>query len=274
MGSVHSEHNPLGKTSDYPDTYDASLLFPIDREESWRAAGEKRSEVAFFGVDIWNGYEVSWLNSKGKPEVCIGEFRVPAESRFLIESKSFKLYLNSYNQTRFDSADDARRQMEIDLSAAAGAHVTVAFHAPDAEFPSAPEAILLDEQDVELSVYEPDASLLTTVSGAEHDGWVCSHLLKSNCPVTGQPDWGSLYIHYNGKKIDPEGLLAYVVSLRQHQDFHEQCVERTFRDIMKQCHPESLTVYARYVRRGGLDINPFRTTDPQAEALNFRGFRQ
>ena len=274
MGSVHSEHNPLGKTSEYPDRYDPSLLFPIDRDESWKASGQSRRDIPFYGVDIWNGYEVSWLNQKGLPQVCIGEFRVPAESRFLIESKSFKLYLNSYNQTRFATADDARRQMEIDLSAAAGAHVSVLFHHPHTQYPDAPDAQLLDEQDIEITVYEPDASLLVTQSGSVHDGWVCSHLLKSNCPVTGQPDWGSLYIHYRGEKIDPAGLLSYIVSLRQHQDFHEQCVERTFRDILERCQPESLTVYARYVRRGGLDINPFRTTDAGAVALNFRGFRQ
>lgn len=274
MGSVHSDSNPLGKLSAYPDTYDASLLFPIDRDESWRSSGESRSGIPFFGVDIWNGYEVSWLNSKGKPMVFTAEFRVPASSRFLIESKSFKLYLNSYNQTRFDSVDDARRQMEIDLSAAAGGQVSVAFHGPDTVFPQAPEALLLDDLDVELSVYEPDPELLTLVSGSVHDGWVCSHLLKSNCPVTGQPDWGSLYIHYRGTKIDPAGLLAYIVSLRQHQDFHEQCVERTFRDILERCRPDSLTVYARYVRRGGLDINPFRTTETTYDAPNFRGFRQ
>ena len=274
MSSVHSNDNPLGQVSEYPETYDASLLFPIDRDESWKAIGKTRNDIAFHGVDIWNGYEVSWLTEKGKPVVCMAEFRIPASSPNLVESKSFKLYLNSYNQTRFASAERVKEQMEKDLSAAAGGAVKVLFHAADAVFPSAPNAVCIDDLDVEITQYQPDPSLLKTDESEAFEGWLCSHLLKSNCPVTGQPDWGTLYIHYKGAKIEPESLLAYVVSLRQHQDFHEQCVERTFSDIQAVCQPESLTVYARYVRRGGLDINPFRTSEADYEALNFRSFRQ
>ena len=273
MGSVSSEQNPLGKTSAYPDQYDPGLLFPIDREESWKLSGEQRSEVAFFGEDIWNGYEVSWLNCKGKPVVCMAEFRLPADTPFLIESKSFKLYLNSFNQSRYHDELQVKALMEQDLSRAAGGPVSVRFHGPDAVFPAAPVASLLDELDVDITDYSPNPALLQTAEG-NFDGWVVSHLLKSNCPVTGQPDWGSLYIHYRGKQIDEAGLLAYIVSLRQHQDFHEHCVERSFKDILQRCQPESLTVYARYVRRGGLDINPFRTTERDYKACNFRNFRQ
>lgn len=273
MTSVSSELNPLGKASAYKDEYDPSLLFPVDREESWRAQGLSRSSVTFYGVDIWNGYEISWLNDKGKPLVCLAEFRIPASSPYLIESKSFKLYLNSFNQTRFSNASDVREAMVRDLSAVAGAAVSVIFHPLDVQFKAAPAAHCIDHLDIEVAAYEPDASLLKTTD-VTFDGWVCSHLLKSNCPVTGQPDWGSLFIYYRGKKIDEASLLAYVVSLRQHQDFHEQCAERTFHDIWQHCQPETLTVYARYVRRGGLDINPFRSSEADARADNFRLVRQ
>lgn len=273
MASVTSEHNPLGKVSAYKDEYDPSLLFPIEREESWRVHGLDRNAVTFYGEDIWNGYEISWLNSRGKPLVCLAEFHIPATTRFLIESKSFKLYLNSFNQTRFAHAEQVRTAMEQDLSAAAGGNVRVVFHPVDTQFPAAPAARCIDDLDIEVAGYEPDPELLQTTVG-EFDGWVCSHLLKSNCPVTGQPDWGSLFIHYRGAQIDEAGLLAYVISLRQHQDFHEQCVERTFHDIWQRCKPESLTVYARYVRRGGLDINPFRSSEKGAQAVNFRLARQ
>jgi 7-cyano-7-deazaguanine reductase len=273
MASVTSEHNPLGKVSAYKDEYDASLLFPIEREESWRAQGLDRHEVPFYGVDIWNGYEISWLNPKGKPVVCLAEFRIPASSRFLVESKSFKLYLICFNQTRFDDAEQARLRMATDLSAAAQGDVQVIFHAVDADFPRPPVAHCIDDLDIEVNSYALDASLLKTTDG-QFEGWLCSHLLKSNCPVTGQPDWGTLYIYYRGQKIDEAGLLAYIVSLRQHQDFHEQCAERTYRDISLACKPESLTVYARYVRRGGLDINPFRTSEAVFSAENFRLVRQ
>lgn len=193
MTSVTSELNPLGKVSAYKDQYDPSLLFPIERSESWKAQGLDRNAVPFFGEDIWNGYEISWLNNRGKPIVCMAEFRIPAASRFLIESKSFKLYLNSFNQSRFDSEAEVLQRMINDSSAAAGAPVEVIFHPLDAQFPAAPAAHCLDELDIDVQSYQPDASLLTLAAG-QFDGWLCSHLLKSNCPVTGQPDWGSLYI--------------------------------------------------------------------------------
>lgn len=275
MTSVNSSDNPLGQVSEYKDVYDPALLYPIAREESWKNQGLDRHQVPFFGVDIWNGYEISWLNSQGKPQVCLAEFRIPATSEFLIESKSFKLYLNSFNQTRMASADEVRARMQRDLSAAAGAQIEVIFHAINASFPLPPQADCIDDIDIQVDAYELDASLLKTVAGDEmFDGWLCSHLLKSNCPVTGQPDWGSLFIYYRGQRIDEAGLLAYIVSLRQHQDFHEQCVERTYRDLMLACQPQELIVYARYVRRGGLDINPFRCSQADFQAENFRLARQ
>lgn len=273
MASVESELNPLGQSTVYKDRYDPTLLFAIARDESWKSLGLERNAVCFYGVDIWNGYEISWLNKKGKPIVCMAEFHIPANSPFLIESKSFKLYLNSFNQSQFENQQAVLNLMTKDLSNAAGANVNVIFHPIDAEFEQPPKAHCIDELDVEITTYQPDASLLTT-TGQWHKGWLCSHLLKSNCPVTGQPDWGSLYLYYEGQEIEPASLLKYIVSLRQHQGFHEQCVEQVFHDITAHCRPKNLTVYARYVRRGGLDINPFRSSNDKAEAVNYSLTRQ
>ena len=285
MASVHSEQNPLGKNSDYIDHYDPALLFPISRSESWKAAGIERETLPFFGEDIWNGYEISWLNDKGIPQVAMAEFHLPASSPYLIESKSFKLYLNSYNQTKFASKKQVEQRMAKDLSQAAGGDVSVILLALNHSFPKEPEATCIDHLDIEMERYELDANVLSLVSGEasgeasgevleEFDGMLVSHVLKSNCPVTGQPDWGSIFIEYKGARIDEKSLLTYIVSLRTHQDFHEQCVERTFWDIWTRCKPESLTVYARYVRRGGLDINPMRSSEPEKKAVNFRTIRQ
>lgn len=274
MSSVKSELNPLGKKSAYIDQYDASILFDIDRNESWQEIGKERLAVPFYGVDIWNAYEVSWLNLKGKPVVCLAEFHVPANSPYLIESKSFKLYLNSFNQTRCASADAVKQLMQQDLSKVAGAEVKVIFHSIEASFAGAPKAHCIDAIDIEITQYQPDASLLALAEGDAHfDGWLVSHLLKSNCPVTGQPDWGSVYIYYRGQKIAEESLLAYIVSLRQHQGFHEMCCEQIFQDLTLCGQPEKLIVYTRYVRRGGLDINPFRSSEPE-QAMNFMLIRQ
>lgn len=281
MASVHSENNPLGKNSAYIDSYDPTLLFPISRAESWKAVNIERETLPFFGEDVWNGYEISWLNDKGIPQVAMAEFRLPATSPYLIESKSFKLYLNSYNQTRFANKEGVERRMVKDLSAAAGGAVKVTILPLTHQFPSEPRAVCIDDLDISMDKYELDASVLQLMKdeeGAEtgviFEGMLVSHLLKSNCPVTGQPDWGSIYIDYKGPHIDEKTLLEYLVSLRTHQDFHEQCVERTFWDIWNQCKPESLTVYARYVRRGGLDINPMRSSDETKCAINFRAIRQ
>lgn len=280
MTSVHGENNPLGKSSEYIDQYDPTLLFPISRDESWKNTGMSRADIPFHGEDVWNGYEISWLNEKGKPMVGLAEFRLPATSPFLVESKSFKLYLNSYNQTRFANTQQVEQRMARDLSAAAGGAVTVRLLTMDHQFPKAPESRCIDDLDIAVDDYEINPENLRLEQdeaanvGAVVEESLVSHLLKSNCPVTGQPDWGSIFIEYKGSKIDEAGLLSYLVSLRQHQDFHEQCVERTFWDIWKRCQPEELTVYARYVRRGGLDINPFRTSVKGKQAENFRLIRQ
>lgn len=273
MASITDTNNPLGKNTAYVDQYDPSILFPISRDESWKDAGKDRHAVPFYGVDIWNGYEISWLNLKGKPLVCIAEFRIPASSPNLIESKSFKLYLNSYNQTRFADAEAVQQQMQVDLSKTAGAEIEVIFHDLDSCFSRSPEAQCIDHHDIEIEHYQPQPGLLKNAAD-EFDGWLVSHLLKSNCPVTSQPDWGSVYIYYEGQEIDEKSLLAYIISMRQHEGFHEQCCEQIYQDIWQQCQPQKLIVYTRYLRRGGLDINPYRSSQSEGNANNFMMLRQ
>ncbi|TWI53147.1 7-cyano-7-deazaguanine reductase [Pseudomonas duriflava] len=262
---MHSvEHSPLGKSSQYTDTYAPALLYPIPRATKWAELGLTRENLPYVGVDIWNCYELSWLTQKGKPVVAVAQFSIPADSPHIIESKSFKLYLNSLNQTRFDHADAVRDVLIKDLSSAAGAAVGVSIESLQnvaiAGFGAAP-GFCIDELDVEIDQYNhPDAARLLCSPGRVVKETLHSHLLRSNCPVTGQPDWGSVVIDYEGAQLDREALLAYVVSFRQHADFHEQCVERIFIDLKTLLQPAYLTVYARYVRRGGLDINPYRST--------------
>ncbi len=266
-------HSPLGKETVYANQYDSSLLYPIERDINWQARGVERTTLPFFGEDIWNSYEISWLNAKGKPIVALAEFHIPATSSHIIESKSFKLYLNSYNLTRFDDAAQVVAQMEKDLSKAAGGDVRVLLTSPqDAVAVENFIGECIDELDIEVSHYEPAPELLSAKGEVVTEALV-SHLLKSNCPVTGQPDWASVQITYTGAKIDQEGLLGYLISYREHGDFHEQCVETIFMDIWQQCKPEQLSVYARYVRRGGLDINPFRSSKDERPA-NMRLSRQ
>lgn len=254
---------PLGHVSAYPEQYDPSLLFPIDRMPQRRPLGILDAEaLPFVGIDEWQAFEISWLEPSGRPNVRIGRFTLPAQSPNLIESKSWKLYLNSYNQTVFSSEAEVVARMTQDLSAAAGAPVSVELLHPDAPQLAglAVPGECLDEIDVAISHYTPTPELLTSVSDEIVEETLHSHLLKSNCPVTGQPDWGTVVIRYRGPRIARDGLLAYLISYRQHQDFHEHCVERIFVDIMSRIAPESLVVSARYVRRGGLDINPTRAT--------------
>lgn len=263
MDSVWSaDALPLGKQSDYVSEYTPELLFPIPRAHSRNELALASDALPFQGVDIWTGYELSWLNMQGKPVVVMAEFSVPCSSPNIIESKSFKLYLNSFNQSRFAALRDVVVLLEADLSAAAGAPVMVSLK------PLAAAAVVgvghftgenLDLRDIAIDRYTPAPELLGVVSESPVSEALCSDLLKSNCPVTGQPDWASLYIRYQGPEIDKDGLLRYIVSFREHQDFHEHCVERIFTDIKARCQPQELTVYARYTRRGGLDINPFRT---------------
>ncbi len=271
------EQSPLGKTSAYIDQYEATLLFPIPRQQKRDEIGIKQ-ELPFHGVDIWNAYELSWLNEKGKPVVALAEFFIPAESPKLIESKSFKLYLNSFNQTRFHSLQDVQKVLQLDLSEAAGADVRVTVVYLSQSVHSADivesDAFCIDDLDIEIDTYQTAPELLKTVDDDIVEERLVSHLLKSNCLVTGQPDWGSVMIQYRGSKIDHEALLKYLISFRQHNEFHEQCVERIFMDLKKYCRCETLTVYARYTRRGGLDINPFRTDQEGQFAENRRFVRQ
>ena len=285
------EHSQLGKTSAYVDQYDASLLFPIPRAEKRAELGLSAS-TPFFGADMWTAFELSWLNLRGKPQVALAHFTVPCETLNLIESKSFKLYLNSFNNTQFTDADAVKTRLRADLSEAvwrdttapapaqvvAPASIGVRILLPEL-FDREPvyelDGLSLDRLDVECSRYTPAPELLRVEEGAAPVSEVLvSNLLKSNCLVTGQPDWGSVQISYTGAPIDQEGLLQYLVSFRNHNEFHEQCVERIFMDIWTRCQPLKLSVYARYTRRGGLDINPFRTSHPQALPANTRMARQ
>ncbi|HLV17669.1 MAG TPA: NADPH-dependent 7-cyano-7-deazaguanine reductase QueF [Pseudomonas sp.] len=272
-----AEHSPLGKSSQYVDQYSPALLFPIPRAPQWQALGLDAGRLPFQGVDYWTGYELSWLLPSGKPVVAIGEFAVPADSPNIIESKSFKLYLNSLNQSVFADVQALTATLERDLSAVAGAPVTVRVRGLD-EVSEEGVARLpgecIDDLDVEIGHYEqPQPELLRCDPDRVVEACLHSHLLRSNCPVTGQPDWGSLVVEYQGAALDPASLLAYVVSFRRHQDFHEQCVERIFLDLQRLLRPQRLTVYARYLRRGGLDINPYRSTEP-VRARNLRLARQ
>lgn len=265
----------LGQQSAYISQYSPSLLQPVPRSLNRDDLG-LTDVLPFQGCDVWTLYELSWLNPKGKPMVALGEVSVPATSPNLIESKSFKLYLNSFNQTRCDSLAAVQALLAQDLSACAGGEVSVILFPLD----QAPHQIAtlpgecIDEQDIEIDGYEFDQTLLLGAAGTEIvEETLHSHLLKSNCLVTSQPDWGSLVIHYRGPRLDREKLLRYLISFRQHNEFHEQCIERVFIDLKHFCAPEKLTVYARYTRRGGLDINPFRS-DWEPAPANLRLIRQ
>ncbi|RQZ16063.1 NADPH-dependent 7-cyano-7-deazaguanine reductase QueF [Burkholderia sp. Bp9031] len=274
---MNPEHSPLGKATVYAAQYDASLLFPIPRAGAREQLGIT-SALPFFGTDIWNAYELSWLNARGKPQLAVATFFVPAESPNIVESKSFKLYLGSFAQSKFDSIDAVRDVLKRDVSAACGASVSVQLVSPH-DFGKLEmeelDGLSLDRLDLDTDVYEPDPSLLSAAEDeAPVEETLVSDLLRSNCPVTGQPDWGSVQIHYVGPQIDHAGLLRYIISFRNHTGFHEQCVERIFLDILHACKPVKLAVYARYTRRGGLDINPFRTNYNQPMPDNARTARQ
>lgn len=275
MNSV--DDSSLGKAVHYGGHYDASLLYPIPRAEK-RAEIGIATPLPFSGVDIWNAYEFSWLDSRGKPKVALIEFRVPASSPNIIESKSFKLYLNSYMQTRFADTESMRQQIARDLSQAAGANVSVMLITINATACAELDVLdgtIIDDLPLDIESYgPPQSAYLQADSGLVADETLVSHLLKSNCPVTGQPDWASVQIRYRGPRLDRAGLLRYLISYREHNEFHEQCVERIFIDILQKCSPQRLSVYARYTRRGGLDINPFRATPGVQNPGNPRIARQ
>ena len=272
-----AEHSPLGKSSEYISTYTPSLLFPIPRAAKWAELGLSAETLPYKGVDFWNCFELSWLLPSGKPVVAIGEFSIAADSPNIIESKSFKLYLNSLNQTAFADTQSLEATLRTDLSSAAGKPVSVRIRSLadiEAEGVMALPGVCIDGLDINVSSYEhPRPELLRCDDSRVVEESVHSHLLKSNCPVTSQPDWGSVVVEYRGAALDHASLLEYIVSFRQHSDFHEQCVERIFLDLQRLLKPEKLTVYARYVRRGGLDINPYRSTE-NTQFLNVRLARQ
>lgn len=280
MHTATPDASPLGKQSAYKAEYDPSLLFPLPRQGKRDELGIQGT-LPFFGVDLWNAYEISWLNLRGKPQVAIATFTFDAASPNIVESKSFKLYLNSFNQTRLADAEALVQLLKQDLSAASGSAVQVSLVQSGAfgqqgnvtgELPG----LLLDRLDIDVDTYRPDPALLkANTDEAMIEERLVSHLLKSNCLVTGQPDWGSVQIHYVGNPIDQEGLLRYLIGFRQHNEFHEQCVERIFMDILRQCAPQKLAVYARYTRRGGLDINPWRSNFSTGQRpANLRHLRQ
>jgi 7-cyano-7-deazaguanine reductase len=277
------KHSRLGKPTIYADQYDASLLFPIARAPQ-RAELGLGASLPFMGADLWTAFELSWLNPRGKPQVALAHITVPCESVNLIESKSLKLYLGSFNNTRFADAAEVLARLRADLTEAAwrGAVVQssvgvklVAAEWFDREPIEELDGLSLDRLDLDCDRYSPAPELLSAATDeAPVSEVLTSNLLRSNCPVTGQPDWGSVQISYFGPQIDQAGLLRYLISFRKHNGFHEDCVERMFMDLQARCQPHRLSVYARYTRRGGLDINPFRTSYPQALPANRRTARQ
>ncbi len=267
-------YSPLGKTTEYETQYNPNLLFVIPRAEMRQSIGIANA-LPFHGIDIWDAYEISWLNSKGKPLAAIGEFLFPCTSAALVESKSLKLYLNSFNQTHFSSIEEVHATLVKDLSQITESTVGVKL-----QFEKELSAVTLenfkgfclDDLDVEVSIYKPHPQFLKSSGSVVHET-LYSHLLKSNCPVTGQPDWANISIEYMGPQIDREGILKYLISYRENEEFHEQCIERIYMDIGKQCRPSQLTVYGRYTRRGGLDINVFRSNFAK-NPVNKRNIRQ
>lgn len=276
MSSDHLNQSFLGKKVSYIDQYDASLLFPIPRE-SKRAEIGIQGSLPFYGYDTWNAFELSWLNTKGKPVVALVRVDIACDSQHLIESKSFKLYLNSFNNTKFESIDQVQSILQRDLADAAQGGVGVTIYNIN-DLNSIPiknfDAQCIDDQDVVIDTYIVEPAFLRANENKIIHEKIYSNLLKSNCLVTGQPDWGSVMIEYSGPEINHEGLLKYIISFRNHNEFHEQCVERIFMDMMTRCKPEKLTVHARYTRRGGLDINPIRSTQKITPIENSRMIRQ
>lgn len=276
------DHGPLGERSEYPRHYDPSVLHPIPRQAGRAQIGIVSQSLPFVGVDIWNAYEVSWLDALGKPVVALLELRVPCESACIVESKSLKLYLGSLNNERYATREEVAAQISVDISAVTQVQVTAylePLNVAHSRFAvkSVP-GVCIDDEVLQDPVFNVAPELLNIDAGADVDETLYSHLLRSNCPVTGQPDWATVIVHYRGQPIQKRALLAYLVSYREHNDFHEQCVERIFHDIQTRCQPRGLTVYARYTRRGGIDINPFRSNmlaEPlEGAAGNLRLVRQ
>ena len=267
----------LGQKTEYKSQYDASLLQPVPRRLNREGLGIVEDQPFNQGADVWTCYELSWLNPNGLPQVAIADVAIDFKSENLIESKSFKLYLNSFNQTKFASIEEVEQTLTKDLSQCASGQVSVKIHKL-ADYTNQPimnfAGKCIDEQEIQINSYAFSNQYLENVAEGEIvEETLVSHLLKSNCLITSQPDWGGVQIHYIGKQLNREKLLRYLVSFREHNEFHEQCVERIFTDLMQFAKPEKLTIYARYTRRGGLDINPFRSNFESVPA-NLRMARQ
>jgi len=268
--------SPLGKVNVYTDQYDSSLLFAICRDGNRTSIGIDIKNLPFKGVDIWNGFDFTWLDDESIPQFGLLTIYVPCESTKLIESKSLKLYLFSFANMSFKSKAEIVRVLEQDLTAAAGQSVAVALDTHPEYFTETLGGFTgesLDALDIVCTAKNVNSSLLRSDAANIVHEQLCSDLLKSNCLVTGKPDWGSVRITYTGPKIDHESLLQYIVSYRNHQGFHEQCIERIYFDILNICKPSKLIVEGRYTRRGGLDINPIRT-NVEVVLNNTRLFRQ
>jgi 7-cyano-7-deazaguanine reductase len=267
--SVHD--SALGQATVYPTQYDATLLFPIARAEGRAAFGASAPTFISAGVDVWHVFELSWLDAAGKPVIAIGRMTFPAYSPYLIESKSLKLYFIGLNFTKFADDNSLTQCIIEDLSKSTGAPVQFELLNVDELVTHSPYGTCLDQLEMTTAAApnEPDSLLLKLDPTASNETvkesieeTLYSNLLRSNCPVTGQPDWGTVFIRYKGQKICHSSLLTYVISYRQHSGFHEQCVEQIFADIWQILKPKKLAVHAQYTRRGGLDINPCRSSDP------------
>jgi 7-cyano-7-deazaguanine reductase len=267
------QNSPLKKTTHYETEYNPSLLFPIARKET-RKSLELSDPLPFHGIDIWNGYELSWLDPKGKPQLATAEFQFAVDSEFILESKSFKLYLCSYHQTHFNSIEDVQKRMQDDLEKASKGSVRVTMHPKEHSVIHLPQqGFCIDDLPVTTNTYTFNPDFLSSDSATVVDEQLFTNMFMSNCPVTNQSDWASIFIQYKGPKIDREGLLKYIISFRRTNGFAEDSVERIFRDINDRCHPQELSVNGRFTRRGGLDINPFRTNGSESPE-NFRLLRQ
>ena len=273
MSDLPLDHLPLGKGADYDADYDPALLCAIPRQPGREALG-LQDVIPFRGWDIWTAYELSWLDARGKPLVACVEIHIPADSPNIVESKSLKLYFNSFNQHRFADAESVSGTIEKDLAVCLGTKPIISLRSP-ADWIANEQNCLgecIDDLDIDIEHYQPNAEILV-VGVKVVTETLFSRLLRSRCPVTGQPDWATVQIAYTGPQIDRASLLRYIVSFRSHQDFHEHCVERMFVDVQRHCRSERLSVYARYLRRGGIDINPFRTNSDEAPPT-LRCFRQ
>lgn len=266
----------LGKKTAYEECYNPDLLFPIARKSKRDEIGVP-TPLPFFGFDLWNHYEVSWLNEKGKPQAAMAELQYACDSSHIIESKSMKLYFNSFNNTQFKDTADVEARIQKDIEKRVGGRVFIKISplslGHKGQWSGEFQGFCLDELDIDCSIYTIHPDYLRT-ENEKVDEVLYSNLLKSNCLVTKQPDWGSVQIAYKGRKINREGLLKYIVSFRNHNEFHEQCIERIFMDMMRRCQPEELTVYGRYTRRGGIDINPFRSSNKAFAVNRLRLVRQ